>query len=1082
MKIPLYPFARLGLLGAALLFFGDSARAQTNTAFLVLPTFANSLAVSPAINPSDQNSLALFSGTLGEYSPPGSGLPAAIPASAEGIQLAGCSFGQMFAMSVPFPDFELATIKAAQELLYPPVTATNRDQVAGSGAAFRYKDLLYSGSNTTVRADFESISTWFGDPERQAAREGIAVLRNALKYSPLHKQLRNALLDAYYDFIVAEAQHVKSSLAEVAMYRLGFVTVPTGKFIIDYEITGYTNILRNYEGILDEYGKLFLDRGGVNVSQLDASAPPGITLGQWIFQQEQPQRNQMAAQFRDANGILTTVPLQGTTNSMLFAGYKDYVALLGVMRDYAQSAAELAQLYGMRRRAATQEGQKDDTTLGFELIENINQELLLDASLLRALLPNAVPPATEPDVSGARAALSGVLAATAELTKVGLFLNSQVNILGYDPDFLALISTFESASQEHLWDSYDALRGWLDSPNESSSILGRARNAYAAAFASYNTYRGYADQVSTEMTANENSYAQRYKEICGYLPGDPPDPYPTPVPAGHYPEINTNVPPSHCNNPRTGSELRQVHVSIEQSNTKEASLTNLAAILAGQRRVASERLDMSIKRTNAINEATIVYAGVIATERDNITQWSANQAFSQASYDTVSDVMSVLGSASPDDLLSAGIAAGVTAAAGAVNIAVQTQGETEKGNSQKEMDLAAASFEKSLAMADAEQNVYQAGEEGRNIDREMQSLVMTMQDNRFVRAQDLERIDGLQREMQQLKVLRDQNDSRLANRYYADPIHFLRAQNAMIQADFTFRSAQRWVFLAARALEYKYNQAFVYTESTPGSPRWELSSLFKLRNAMELDDFISAMDSFNLGNLGKLNGRDAVTESISLKNDFWGRTYTTAPERLAQFRKRIAEGYDAKRGVYVLKLNTLRLTAELENGSLFSGAEYDLNGDWITAGFYLDKIEWIKIKFVDSNESSPVAKTADLSYGGTCFVRPPCASAIGGGLESTNELRSFPFRYYSMGTDPDTGVLEAESSPEQRATIRVAFWNQPDKTVEPNDDFADTFWKERSVAITDLNLTIAGSKVNTNSLQDIQIYIRHLYARRSICN
>ena len=61
----------------------------------------------------------------------------------------------------------------------------------------------------------------------------------------------------------------------------------------------------------------------------------------------------------------------------------------------------------------------------------------------------------------------------------------------------------------------------------------------------------------------------------------------------------------------------------------------------------------------------------------------------------------------------------------------------------------------------------------------------------------------------------------------------LRAQNSMLRADFAFRSAQRWVFLALSALEYKYNQPFVYTEPIPGSSRWELASLFKLRNAQE---------------------------------------------------------------------------------------------------------------------------------------------------------------------------------------------------------------------------------------------------------
>ncbi len=1070
--------ARTVITCAAVLSFGVCLRADTDGAFLVLPDFTNVLTNSQA-NPADQNSLALFSGSLGAYSPPGSGLPPAIPASAEGIQLAGCGFGQMLARTVPFADFENETIRIAQELLYPSAADNTRELIAGSDAAFRYKQLLYNGTGTEVRAEFEWIAGYFGEAEREVARQGIDILRQALKYSPLNRPLRNALLDAYYDFIVAETQHVKNDLAEVARYRLGLTAIPPGDFIIDHEIAGYLTILDKYGGILDEYGKLFCDRGGIDVSQVDPTATPGIVLGQWIFQQEQPWRNQLAAQYRDAAGNLTTVPLPGSTPVTLFAGYKDYVALLVVMRDYVQCAAELAKLYGMRCRTAVAPGQKDDKTLAFELIDATNREILLNTSLLHALLPDAIPAESEPDTSGVRAALAGVLASTAELTKMSGFLNSKLNILGFDPDFLALISTFVDAGSQHLWDSYDALRGWLDYPNETSSILGRARNAYATAAANYDTYRGNVDQVSNEMSNNENSYAQRYQEICGYLPTEQADPYPSPVPAGHYPPVNPAVPPSHYNNPRAGSELRQVHQSIEQSNAKSAKLAESGAILNDQLKLAALRLASSEDRSNRILDATKTYSDVITTERDTITYWNAAQAGTQAAYDMVADLCGVDIGITPDTWVEGGVDMALILAAGAANIAVQTDGELKKGQAEMRLDLAAADFDKSLALADADQNIFQAGEEQRNIERELQSQVMTSQDNGFVRDQEMERVDGLQREMQQLKVLRDQNNSELAGRYYADPIHFLRAQNSMIRADLAFRSAQRWVFLALRALEYKYNQSFVFSDGSPGSPLWETSSLFKLRNANELEDLLTAMGQFNLANLGKLNGRTMVTEKISLKDDFWGRSYPDPADRLAEFRRRIAAGYDAQRGVYVLALNTLRLTEELASGSLFSGAEYGLDGSLITPGYYLDKIEWIKVKFVDSSAAGPLTKTGDLSYGGTCFVRPACAAPTGGGLQETNELQSFPFRYFAMGTDPVSGALEASSFAEQRATMNFVFWNQPDKAIQPDDDYAATFLKERSVAITDLDLTISAGKVNINTLQDVHIYIRHLYALRT---
>lgn len=1081
MKSAIPSSVRYSVAGAVVVLLTATALAQTNTAFVVYPEFQNVLTNSQD-NSSNQNSFAIFSGSEGAYSPPGSGLTPGFPVSVEGIQLASSGFGQMLGRAVPYANFEQETIRLAQEKLYPPASANTRELIAGSGAAFRYKELLYTNDGSNIRAAFEGIATYFGNAERQLAREGIEILRTGLKYSPLNRDLRYALLDAYYDYIVAEAQHVKNDLSTVAKYRLGLVAIPPGQFIIDQEIAGYTNIVQKYGNILDEYAKLFLDRGGIDVSRFDRTAPSGIPLGQWIFQQEQPQRNQMAAQFRNTNGVLTSVPAMGTTNSMLFAGYKDYVALLGVMRDYAQSAAELAKLYGMRGRASVLPGQKDDKTLGFELIEGINNELMHNTSLLKNLLPHAVPPESELDASGVRAALAGVLTSTAELTKVGSFLNSQVNILGFDPDFLVLISTFVDSNQQHLWDSYDALNGWLESPNAASSILGRARNAFTAAIASYDTYRGNADQVFNEMSANESTFAQRYREICGYNPGEAADPYPTnpAILASRFPPVDTNAPPSHANNPRAGSELRVVHQSIEQSNAKSRNLTNSSTLLDAQLVLAHDRLASSSNRTDAINIATKTYRDKITSERNTITRWSAAQAGTQAAYDMASDMATVLANAAPTvenpaGIITSGSAAAVIGVAGAINIAVQTTGEIYKGNAERDLALAVADFDKSLALADTDQNLFQAGEEARNIERERQSQVLTMQDNGFVRDQEMERRDGLLREMQQALVVRSQNDSNLAGRYYADPIHYLRAQNNMLRADLAFRAAQRWVFFLLRALEYKYNRPFIHVN---GSTTWELASIFRVRNAEELDDLVAEIRAFNLENLTAFNGKTISTDRISLKDDVYGRTITNQTARAAEFQRQLAQSYDAQTGEYKIKLNTLRLSTELANGGLFKGAQYNLLGNLSTPGFYLDKIEWLKIKFVDSVWADPQTKVGNLSYGGTTFDRPRFPSPVEPpGLENASELRSFPFRFFDMGTDTN-GVLTATSSEVQRASFNYAFWNQANLATEPDADYEQTFWRERSVAITELTLTLLGNQVNTNSLQDIQIYIRHRRAVR----
>jgi hypothetical protein len=118
MNIFLKSLVRSTLLSATFFLFSGSVWAQvaTNQAFVVYADFENALANSTGNSP-NENSLALFSGNEGAYSPPGSESTPVIPVSAEGVALVSSSFGQMFGRVVPFANFEVETIKLAQEKL-----------------------------------------------------------------------------------------------------------------------------------------------------------------------------------------------------------------------------------------------------------------------------------------------------------------------------------------------------------------------------------------------------------------------------------------------------------------------------------------------------------------------------------------------------------------------------------------------------------------------------------------------------------------------------------------------------------------------------------------------------------------------------------------------------------------------------------------------------------------------------------------------------------------------------------------------------------------------------------------------------
>jgi hypothetical protein len=272
----------------------------------------------------------------------------------------------------------------------------------------------------------------FDADEREKIAQALQQIRTALAWAPCDRELRHAYLDVFYDRLLAETQLIlKGEKAELSAYRLGLLALQTDQFIIDKEIEVYTNLLERIRAALVNYGEVLSDYGGVDVSTVDATAPAGTRFGYYLFQQEQPLRAQMAARFLDSDGAERTVPdldpqtgrpLAPTTDErVLFAGYKDFVGVITLLRDYAQNAAELARLYGMRGRKM---GSTDDIADGLALISQLQQEVGTELQMFVGMFPPDAFPSG--DASGARAAINGVQLGLAELAGVGVFSKGAV--------------------------------------------------------------------------------------------------------------------------------------------------------------------------------------------------------------------------------------------------------------------------------------------------------------------------------------------------------------------------------------------------------------------------------------------------------------------------------------------------------------------------------------------------------------------------------------------------------------------------------------------------------------------------------
>jgi len=1046
-----------GLLLWVLASAGPSVLA--NVVEVVQPEFLNELKVGVPNLPVDQStSMTLFGGNIGTTNTAPSGTSPGVGT----IKLVESSFGQAFATDVPYPHFTVDSILAAQAMLYAP-TGWTRAEVETSDLVFRYKLLLFGANSNGVAADPSQMASYFGNAERQKFAQAVKLMRDALKYAPYDRTLRNTLLDAYYDLAVAEAQFVKLDRAQIAEYRLGLQTVPPGEFVIDQEINLTSNLVARYEHALSGYGELLTDRMGVDVSESDPAITNGMPLGAYIFQQEQPVRDQYAAQFYDADGVLKTVPCydpdsgQTTTDTAprtLFAGYKDYVNLLGLLREYTVSAADLARLDGMRsRRAPT-----DDIQNAYELIGKVQRETQLEVLLLRAMFPDYEP--APGDASGLRAALNGLGVGLAELDNVRAFLDGKSNPLGFNPNFLVLIKESPDGTTNRF-DSYDALMYWIGAGTPSPfTPLGYAADMFDTAKTSYDTYKGNADQVWEQIEQIANTYSDRYYEITGWDPGD----------------TTTN----HLTGAKPGSELWQAHRNVALANARVASIRLQGQKLGSTIARAYEVLSLASTKSSRLDTAKQNYFDTTASTWDWLHGWRGTMAASQAAFDTVAAACTVDGIAT---IGSFGGTAGAISVVGAANAVIQTAGAVSTSILEQELEQAAADYEVAVMQLDVPAEIAQAMIEYQDRLREQISLALEMDDARTMQAQEIARRQALVRELERIKQQAGESDANLADRYYADPIHYLRAQNDMILADEAFSEAQRWVFFTLRALEFKWNKDFVMSWLDKD---WELSSLFKLRNYAELEQMVGAMEEFNSINLFGFN-REPFVDVISLRDDLMappeggtnGLWLDVATGDLVSstnlMRRKLERSLDGE-GNLVIPLNTFAL--KKDSGFFFLGPRYRTNGTVLSAGKYLDKIDWIKFNVVGSH--APAIRDANLSYGGTCYIRtrvPPCGN-LAEPFSLPGEYRAFPFFYFRT---LDNGVTW-ETRKTQEDTVKVAFTQAPG---EPAGSLLENrFLKERSVAATDWVLTLPAGTFNINQINDLEIWVSHLFVTREIpdCN
>lgn len=655
--------------------------------------------------------------------------------------------------------------------------------------------------------------------------------------------------------------------------------------------------------------------------------------------------------------------------------------------------------------------------------------MYLHGELLRGVFPGLAP--SEVEGAGLAEAMASCGQSLDELGTLRQFLAGKRNILGFEPDFLMLVQKFTGGTT--YYDSYDALRERL-SPAYTVGPLYYAKSDWLAARNSYEAYRGYGDQLAAQFSLATAEAEDRLYEIVGAYPG----------------EEGYDTPQSN-----EGSELWQQLQSIEVARLRiqrnQAEITNL-----------KKEIDIELWRAGAVTNAYIKYANTRASIAEKIGHINAAQEAANAAAEA------------------ANASAWWGAAAQVANAAVQAGAEEWKGQLEAEK-------ERQGGMEQAEIEGIESKARVKTLLLSMNTLAVDSQEAALLLKQEMGRFTALWAEKQRLESELAQNQEELADRYFADPSHMLLSQRDMLVANFSFEEAQRWMFFMTRALEYKWNQRF--TNNTPDGRTWTSSSVFKLRNAAELEDLWRAMDSYEQLIAGTVIVGTNRFDWFSVRKDFLGyqdgRQYEDlltgqSLDPISAFRTNLLRRLVSVSGGQecVIDFDTV---LQIPGGFFFVGPVFTTNQPPIVhdPGRFLDKINYLKIRLVGQDMTYTTPLAGRLSYGGTSYMRNPRVGRFDPARPDRlqNEFTTFATRYwYNFGYGWEFT---------DRQTISDAFMER-NPVHDPNTPpGTDEIWefKERSVAATGWKLTLPtialGQRVlYVTELDDIIIYFHHRSAQR----
>jgi hypothetical protein len=332
------------------------------------------------------------------------------------------------------------------------------------------------------------------------------------------------------------------------------------------------------------------------------------------------------------------------------------------------------------------------------------------------------------------------------------------------------------------------------------------------------------------------------------------------------------------------------------------------------------------------------------------------------------------------------------------------------------------------------------------------------------------------------------------------------------------------MFYTMQALNYKWNGKFA--ASTNSGKFYDSASVFRCRNAAELNDLLTQMQGWDSDRVSQTSGSDKLYTKISLRDDVLAKnprrfngfnnppTDSTDPGIRADdtatprsmplqtvptqqyFHKLLAAKYkEAGSGNLVIPFSTVfsNQTPDQVDGEFFRGVTYDSSGTCFSAGFWREKILYVKVNIIATDApSQPKNLNGNLTYGGATYFHthvPPRSDRTVAGISSGDapgELLVAPFRYWVSSDFSTTNFL---GKSQQTVPIGVAYSQGSafDNNLVVPDKLPSSFqindFTGRSIAASGWSFEIdrnndGGFPVDASHINDIEFIVVYTHSTR----